>query len=89
MKQPGRSIYSDFDRLTFIDFLEKLLDKQNFNLHKEVNGTLLLVPKWTDCLSCEFEIRKEAFRLCREEGFGIKAALWNTIANNEHRMIHW
>ena len=27
--------------------------------------------------------------MCREEGFGIKAVLWNTIANNEHRMIHW
>ena len=89
MKQPVRSIYRDFDRMTFIDFLEKLLDKQNFNRYKEVNGTLLLVPKWTDCLSYEFEIRKEAFRLCREEGFGIKAALWNTITNNEHRMIHW
>ena len=89
MKQPGRSIYRDLDRLTFIDFLEKLHDKKNFNLHKEVNGTLLLVPKWTDCLSYEFEIRKEAFRLCREVGFGIKAALWNTITNNEHRMIQW
>ena len=79
--------YRDFDRSTFIDFLEKLLDKQNFNLHKEVNGTLLLLPKWPDCLSYEYEIRKEALRLCREEGYGIKAALWNTIANQEHRML--
>ena len=53
MKQPGRSVYRDFDRTTFIDFLEKLLDKQNFNLHKEVNDTLLLVSKWPDCLSYE------------------------------------
>ena len=30
MRQPGRSIYADFDRNTFIDFLETLLDKDNF-----------------------------------------------------------
>ena len=33
-----------------MDFLEKLLDKENFNLHKEVNGSVLLVRKWTDCV---------------------------------------
>ena len=89
MKQPGRAIYRDFDKCTFMDFLEKLLDKKNFNLHKEVNGSLPLVPKWSDCMSYEFEIRKEAFRMCREEGSSIKAALWATIENTEHRMIHW
>ena len=89
MKQPGRSICRDFDRSTFVDFLDRLLDKKNFNLHKDVNGTLLLVPRWTDCMSYEFEVRKEAYRLCREEGSGIKDALWTTIENTEHRMIHW
>ena len=34
MKQPGRIIYRDFDRSTFMDFLERLLDKKNFNLDK-------------------------------------------------------
>ena len=29
MRQPGRSVYADFDRNTFIDFLETLLDKDN------------------------------------------------------------
>ena len=89
MKQPGRSIYRDFDRSTFSDFLERLLDKKNFNLHIEVNGTLLLVTEWTDCMSHEVELRKDANRLCREEGSGIKAALWTTIENTEHGMIHW
>ena len=68
MKQPGRSICRDFDRSTFTDFLEKLFDKKNFNLHKEVNGALLLLPKWTDCMSYKLAIRKEAYRLCRVEG---------------------
>ena len=79
----------DFDRSTFVNFLYRLLDKKNFNLHKDVNGTLLLVPRWTDCMSFEFEVRKEAYRLCREAGSGIKDALWTTIENTEHRMIHW
>ena len=89
MKHPGRSIYRDFDRSTFMDFLERLFDEKNFNLHKEAHGTLLLVPKWTYCMSYEYELHKEAHRLCREEGFGIKAALWSTIDNTEHRVIHW
>ena len=37
----------------------------------------------------EFEVRKEAYHLCREEGSGIKDALWTTIENTAHRMIHW
>ena len=89
MKQPGRSIHRDLNGSTFMDFFERLLDKNNFNLHKEVNGTPLLVPKWTDCMSYECELRKEAYRLSREEGSGIKAALWTTIENTEHRIIHW
>ena len=68
MKQPGRNIYRDFDRSTFLDFLEKLLDKQNFNLHKEVNGTLLLVPKWTDCLSYELKSARRLFDCAEKKG---------------------
>ena len=40
-------------------------------------------------MSYEFELRKKACRLCREEGFGIKTALCSTVDNIEHRMIHW
>ena len=43
----------------------------------------------TVCRTSEYEIRNEAFHVCQEEGFGIKAALWSTIANQEHRMVHW
>ena len=45
MRQPGRSICKDLDRNTFMDFLETLLDRRNFNLHKEVNGSALLVTE--------------------------------------------
>ena len=89
MRQPGRSIYADFDRNTFIDFLETLLDKDNFNFYKEVDGRPMISPSWTYCLSYEFELRKEAIRLCKEQSFGIQSALWTTLRNTEHRMKHW
>ena len=38
-------------------------------------------------MSYEYEPRKEAYRLCREEGFGIKAALSTTIDNTEHLQL--
>ena len=89
MRQPGRTIYADFDRNTFIDFLETLLDKDNFNFYKEVDGRPMISPSWTYCLSYEFELRKEAIRLCKEQSFGIQSALWTTLRNMEHRMKHW
>ena len=66
MRQPGRSIYADFDRNTFIDFLECFVDKDNFNFYKEVDGRPMISPSWTYCLSYELELRKEAIRLCKE-----------------------
>ena len=89
MRQPGRTIYADFDRNTFIDFLETLLDKDNFNFYKEVDGRPMISPSWSYCLSYEFELRKEAIRLCKEQSFGIQSALWTTLRNMEHRMKHW
>ena len=89
MRQPGRTIYADFDRNTFIDFLETLLDKDNFNFYKEVDGRPMISPSWSYCLSYEFELRKEAIRLCKEQSFGIQSALWTALRNTEHRMKHW
>ena len=89
MRQPGRTIYADFDRNTFVDFLETLLDKDNFNFYKEVDGRPMISPSWSCCLSYEFELRKEAIRLCKEQSFGIQSALWTTLRNMEHRMKHW
>ena len=74
MRQPWRSIYQDLDRCTFNDFLDTLLDRDNFNFYKEVEGCALITPSWTYCLSYEFELRKDAFRLCKEQQYGIQAA---------------
>ena len=73
MRQPGRAIHQDLDRCTFNDFLDTLLDRDNFNFLKEVEGRALISPSWSFCLSYEFEIRKEAFRLCKKQQYGIQA----------------
>ena len=49
----------------------------------------MISPSWSSCLSYEFELRKEAIRLCKEQSFGIQSALWATLRNTEHRMKHW
>ena len=89
MRQPGRSIYADFDRNTFNDFLETLLDKDIFNFYKEVDGRPMISPCWSYCLSYALELRQEAIRLCKEQSFGIQSALWTALRNTEHRMKHW
>ena len=89
MRQPGRSIFQDLDRCTFSDFLDTHLDKDNFNFYKEVDGRPLITPCWTICLSYEFELRKEAIRLCKEQSYGIQAALWAALRIGEQRMKHW
>ena len=89
MKQPGRSIYKDFDVSTFIDFLDRLCDRDNFHFYKEVDGRPLIAPKWSFCLSYELEIRKEAIKRCKEQAVGIIAALWGLLGDTEHRTKHW
>ena len=51
MRQPGRTIYRDLDRCTFNDFLDTLLDTENFNFFKEVERRPMISPSWSFCLS--------------------------------------
>ena len=37
----------------------------------------------------EFQFRREAKKLFREQGNSIQAALWATYRKQEHRMEHW
>ena len=43
MRQLGRAICRDLDRCTFNDFLDTLLDRDNFNFYKEIEGRALPV----------------------------------------------
>ena len=47
MRQPGRPMYTDLTKSAF----GNLLYKKNFELNKDVDGDLLLVPQWKHCLS--------------------------------------
>ena len=83
MRQPGRSIYKDLEKTALRDFLDTLLEEDNFNFYKEVDGRPLISPCWSFCLSYEFERRREAIRLCKEQSFGIQAALQGPGASCE------
>ena len=69
MRQPSRHLYKDLEVNTFSDFLDELLSDRNMEGGDDDN---LMLPPWSECLNYEFQIRKEAVRLCMEEGFSIK-----------------
>ena len=88
MRQPSRHLYKDLEVNTFSDILDELLSDRNFLMGGGDDDNLIL-PPWSECLNYEFQIRKEAVRLCMEEGFSIKDSLWHTLADKERRMQHW
>ena len=90
MRQPGRHAFSDLGKDTWTDLLEELLNKDNFLFERQIEGGGTLVgPDWNACLECEFQIRKQACVLVREEGYGIQQALWAAYEDPQHRMKNW
>ena len=89
LRQPGRSLLSDLQRTTFSRILKQLLGKEDFGLKKELQGKFLAAPCWELCMSYEFELRREAYKQCRETTIGISAAWWNAYRSQQHRMMHW
>ena len=87
-RQPGRTLYSDVDSSTFPRILKELLGERNFALRKELEGQPLVAPPWSHCLSYEYELRREAYKRCREQSVPFNAAWWGTYADTEHRMLH-
>ena len=85
-RQPGRALYSDVDSSTFPRILKELLGKNNFALKKELEGQPLVAPPWPHCLSYEYELRREAYKRCRERGMGFNAAWWSAYSDTEHRI---
>ena len=88
MRQPSRHLSRGLEVNTFSDFLDELLSDQNFLMESD-DDERLVIPPWNQCLNYEFNIRKDAVRLCMEEGFALKDALWHVLADKEHRMQHW
>ena len=88
-RQPGRKMYADFTENTWPKFLKELLNEDNFGLQREIQGEVWATPAWTHCLEYEYQLRKEALRLCFEDGYSIQEALWSAYADPQHRMKHW
>ena len=85
----GQVYLSGLQSYYFHGLLGHASGPRQFNFHKEVNGRTLISPCWSFCLSYEFELRKEATRLCNQQSMGVQAALWTALRNAEHRMKHW
>ena len=89
MREPGRKLYEDLDKDTFMDFADELISEKNFLLEKRINGVKVVIPQWDHCMNYEQELRNEAIRLAMEEGYPIKSALWTAYRNEHHRNEHW
>ena len=74
---------------TLCDFLEELLSCRNFQAERAVGGEKMVVPLWSHCLDYEFQLRKQAIKLHRTQGFSIQRALWSAYNDEHHRMKHW
>ena len=70
LPQPGRSVFADLEPNAVQKFLKQLLGKQDFNLQKEIHAKFLSAPNWEHCLSYELELRREAYKQCRESNVG-------------------
>ena len=87
MRQPSRAMYADLEEKTWNTFLEELLNLENFNFQREIDGSgEMVAPDWNHCLEYEFQLRKEACRLIREQGLPIQRALWAAYQDPQHRM---
>ena len=89
MRAPGRKLYEDLVKDTFMDFADELISEKNFLLEKRVNRVKVVILQWDHCMNYEQELRNEAIRLAMEEGYPIKCALWTAYRNEHHRNEHW
>ena len=59
MRQLSRAMYADLDERTWNTFLEELLNRENFNFRREIEGSGEMVrPDWNHCLEYEFQLRR-------------------------------
>ena len=78
----SRKMCADFTENTWPEFLEELLNENNFWLQRDIQGEVCSTPAWTHCLEYEYRLRKEALRPCFEEGFSIQEALWSAYTGS-------
>ena len=89
-RQPGRALYSDVDSSTFPAHPERTFwERRISHSRRNSRDSPLVAPPWTHCLSYEYELRREAYKRCREQSMGFNVAWWSAYSDTEHRMLHW
>ena len=74
LRQPGRQLYAGPHKGHFNDFLGELLSTDNFLVKRQIEGQTWAAPIWSHCMEHEFQLRREAMKLCRDQGYSIQAA---------------
>ena len=87
LRHSGKSWLRDLDKDTWVDHVEWLLGGKVLNLKAGCAAeNTLITPSWQTFLGYEYEVRKEAVRLCNRTGVGITAAL--ATAGKDYDLRH-
>ena len=89
MRQTARQTFADFTEMTFPKMLDQLLSEKNFLLDRNIAGTKMIGPKWDHCLEYEYQVRRQAIKLCVRKGYSFQSAWWTVYRDVEHMMEHW
>ena len=85
-KFPNRPWLAGLEPKHFVTYVEHFLSKKVHNL--EIGGTAV-GPAWSITLAYEFECRRKAFELIREEGQTLVAALQAVVKDPEIKELHF
>ena len=72
--QAQRSRPRGASETTFQKILDELLSEKNFLLDQDIAGTRMIVPKWEYSLEYEYQVRRQAIKLCVRKGLQLQDA---------------
>ena len=85
-KFPNRPWLAGLEPKHFVTYVEHFLSKKVH--HLEIGGTAV-GPAWSITLAYEFECRRKAFELIREEGHTLVTALQTVVKDPEIKELHF
>jgi len=88
----NKHMFADLAATTWTAWTEYFLGKKVYSLKiagTEGSNSQYLCPPWAIVLSYEYECRKEALRLVREEGKTLNEALLDSMKDAEIRELHF
>lgn len=93
-KFPNRTWLRTLEPVAFLDYVEYLLGRKCYNIQVQ-SGTgsglteVPLNPPWPVLLTYDFALRKEAFRLVREEAVSLNTALKQACGDQELKELNF